>query len=552
MKNLFLITLLLTVSFAVSAQIKPEAMLLQIEFVNVEDVGLQGSLNNYAETVLSTYYDLKSKKDVEDARDSAIDKLTSENCTEDACVKIMGELLDVEYTFKIKIIDTGEGWDFMIMRQDLGGITSRRNEVCENCSLSKSRKTLEGMLRALGPGVGFIQSGKATLILESEPISQVFLNGEDQGNTPLNLIVDIVDPIPVMFFTEGYEDLKMSYILKDGEIQKNRVVLQRKRGKIRIDSIPSGSNILVDGKPKMDSQKKELITPAVLRLVFGEHKLTIKHKNYHDHSENIIINEQDHGSKTIELEPLPGKLLIRVPSKHSSARVYIDGSSVGTMGGKIAKSFKVPANKKLVIYVKDGMAISQEEEVNLGPADTKIVTFERLRILEQDGTRFGLGLEYDSFSLSMEGSGGTNIDASYTITGLTIHGLIFPEKHFVNLSYLNGPGKINEPPTPFMLVSGESSYNITGTYANVLRLIYSNGWEPGWNYSFGWEQIKAYFQSVQGDRYVTIRSPLIEGSYEFSNLIYWLSDFNLSLDSRLRYSFINGIGLSAGLYWTFF
>ena len=172
-------------------------------------------------------------------------------------------------------------------------------------------------------------------------------------------------------------------------------------------------------------------------------------------------------------------------------------------------------------------------------------------MIKESGALLGLGLEYDSFSLSMKGSGGAKINASYTITGLTLHGLIFPGRHFVNLSYLNGPGKINEPPTPFMLVSGEKSYTITGTYANVIRLIYSSGWEPGWNYSYGWEQIKAYFQSVQGDRYITIRSPLIEGSYEFSNLIYWLSDYQLSLDTRLRYSLINGIGFSVGFYWTF-
>ena len=74
------------------AQIKPEAMLLSIHFVDLDKKGLQGSLNNHAKTVLSTYYDLKSEKEIEQARDTVVDRLSSENCTEEACVKIMAAL----------------------------------------------------------------------------------------------------------------------------------------------------------------------------------------------------------------------------------------------------------------------------------------------------------------------------------------------------------------------------------------------------------------------------------------------------------------------------
>ena len=113
-------------------------MILPIYFVNLDKKGLQGSLNNHVQTELSVYYKLKSEKETEQARDAAIDKLSSENCTVEACIKIMGELLDVEYTFSLEIIDTEEGWDLTAVRQDLDGVTSRRNVLCKNCSLSKS------------------------------------------------------------------------------------------------------------------------------------------------------------------------------------------------------------------------------------------------------------------------------------------------------------------------------------------------------------------------------------------------------------------------------
>ena len=102
---------LMLLSSTLCAQIKPTAMVLPINFVNLDKKGLQGSLNNHVKTELSTYYDLKTEKEIEQARDAAVDRLSSENCTEEACVKIMGELLDVEYTFSLEIIDTEEGWD---------------------------------------------------------------------------------------------------------------------------------------------------------------------------------------------------------------------------------------------------------------------------------------------------------------------------------------------------------------------------------------------------------------------------------------------------------
>ena len=141
----------LFLAFPLQAQIKPTAMLLPIYFVDLDKKGMQGSLNNHVQTELSVYYELKSEKEVEQARDAAVDRLSSENCTEEACVKVMGELLDVEYTFSLEIIDTGEGWDLTAVRQDVDSVTSRRNELCKNCSLSKARKTLSGMLTALRP-----------------------------------------------------------------------------------------------------------------------------------------------------------------------------------------------------------------------------------------------------------------------------------------------------------------------------------------------------------------------------------------------------------------
>ena len=541
----------LFLAFPLQAQIKPTAMLLPIYFVDLDKKGMQGSLNNHVQTELSTYYELKSEKEVEQARDAAVDRLSSENCTEEACVKVMGELLDVEYTFSLEIIDTGEGWDLTAVRQDVDSVTSRRNELCKNCSLSKARKTLSGMLTALRPGEMLIQRGKAILRLESTPRSQVFLDGRDQGKTPLDLSVDARKPLDVTMVAEGYKDFSEEFILEPGEKRKKLVKLTRKRGNIRIISDPSGAKIFIDGKPETGADGITLQTPEDLRLIYGKHELRLTLDKHEDSTQTLNINRQNLGTKNINLKPKPGRLLVRVPSENKNATVYINGNRVGSMGGSISKTFEVPANQRLQVEVKDRLAFSGKKSVRIEPDGSGHVSFDWLQTQDSDGFRFGLAYEQDFFSLTLKGTGGTKILSNYSVSGISVHGILSPGRYLLSLKFLNGSGTITEPSTPFYLVSGNRLYTVTGTTANVFRLLYSPGWEPGWNYALGWESILFNFEASQGTQTHVVSSFLTEGGYDFSSFSDWMMQNSLSLETRLRYSLMNGIGYTFGVSWTF-
>ena len=550
-KYFLLVLAWLFLSVPLQAQIKPTAMLLPIYFVDLDKKGLQGSLNNHVQTELSSYYELKSEKEIEQARDAAIDKLSSKNCTEEACVKIMGELLDVEYTFSLEIIDTGEGWDLTAVRQGLDGVTSRRNELCKNCSLSKARKTLSGMLTALRRGEMLIQRGKASLRLESTPRSKVFLDGRDQGKTPLDLSVDARKPLDVSMLTEGYKEFSRKFILEPGEKRIKHVNLVRKRGKINIVSDPSGAKIYLDGKPHLDSSGRTMTTPAELYLVYGQHVLKLQLKKYEDKTQRLKINRQNLGKKVIKLKPKPGRLVVRVPSENKNANVYINNIRVGSMGGSISKTFNVPANRSLQVEVKDRLSFSGKKSVRVKPDGSGSVSFDWLRTQDSGGFRFGLAFEQDFFSLTLEGAGGTKILSNYSVSGISVHGILSPGRHLLSLKFLNGSGTITEPSTPFYLVSGDQLYTVTGTNANVFRLLYSPQWEPGWNYALGWESISFNFEAAQGTQTHVVSSFLTEGGYDFSSFSDWMMQNSLSLETRLRYSLMNGIGYTFGVSWTF-
>lgn len=351
-------------------------MLLPIYFVDLDKKSLQGSLNNFVKTELSNYYYLKSEKEVEQARDAAVDQISSENCTEEACVKVMGELLDVEYTFSLEIIDTGEGWDLSVVRQDMDGVTSRRNELCNECSLSKARKSLAGILTALRPGEMLIQRGKASLRLESTPRSQVFLDGREQGKTPLDLSVNARVPLEIFMVAEGYNDFAEEFTLKPGEKRKKHAKLTRKRGNIRITSNPPKASIYVDGKLEMDAQDKALQTPADLRLVYGQHELKLQLEKYEVATESLRINKKNLGTKNITLIPKPGRLIVRVPLEFKDAQIIINRREIGEMGGKVAKGFEVNANVSLKVQAKQGDFESDVESVEVGPEESVKVEFE--------------------------------------------------------------------------------------------------------------------------------------------------------------------------------
>jgi len=541
----------LFLAFPLQAQIKPTAMLLPIYFVDLDKKGLQGSLNNHVQTELSSYYELKSEKEIEQARDVAIDRLSSENCTEEACVKIMGEMLDVDYTFSLEVIDTGEGWDLTAARQDLDGVTSRRNELCKNCSLSKARKTLSGMLTALRPGEMLIQRGKASLRLESTPQSQVFLDGRDQGKTPLDLSVDARKPLEVLMVAEGYNDFTEEFTLKPGEKRKKHVKLVRKRGSIRITSNPSGAYIMLNSKLERDSNGTSLKTPANIRPAFGSYTLKLILENYKISTQTLNINKRNLGTKSYTLKPKPGRLLVRVPPENKYASVYVNGDAVGRMGGKISETFEVPANRWLGVEIKDGRAYSENKSVKIEPDGFSRVTFEWLRTPDRAGLRFGVAYEQDFFSLTLKGAGGSNINSNYSVSGFSIHGILSPGRHLVSIKLLNGSGTITEPSPPFYLVDGEQLYTVTGTTANVLRLLYSPGWDPGWNYALGWERITFNFLAAQGTQKHVNSSFLVEGGYDFSAFSDWMIQNQISLETRFRYSLVNGIGYTYGVSWTF-
>ena len=132
-----LLLLLPSLSFA---QFKDEAMLL-IKFVGFEDESGKKILKNHLEAELSNFFELKSDEEVADAQEKVIDKIDSENCTQVACIKLMGKDLDVDYIINFEIIATNQEWNIKGTRSGtFEGIPIVINKTCPQCNLEKGRR----------------------------------------------------------------------------------------------------------------------------------------------------------------------------------------------------------------------------------------------------------------------------------------------------------------------------------------------------------------------------------------------------------------------------
>ncbi len=550
---LFLIVLLGGFLTVASAQpLKLEAMVLPLKVVGVEDEKVGPILQQQALAELSQSFELKSEQEMLAARDRAIDRIASEECTEEACIKVMGELLDVDYTFTLSITASGRYWSFTGIRSEPLGRTVRKNLVCEQCTLPKARRVLTELLLGLRPGSAVAGSGEAILILESEPSGLVFVNGLSQGNTPLEVAVPVADPVDVLIVAEGYTDFAKVYEnLRAGEEVRETVRLVRKRARVLVTSDPSGAEIWLDGEPLKTPAGAVRVTPDEIRPEYGSHELELKFDRYQPFQTTLEVEERDLGTLRYELVPQPGRLVIRVPGKFRQADVLLDGRMLGSMEGQIAKTFPVEASQLLTLQVVSGGVRSEVQSVTVPPDGSATLSFEsfseeddadasnasgsrrsRSDWLWEGGASAGLG--YSNILMTFNKDTSDEIQISYDLTGADL------QLGRVALQWMSAEGEFTdvqgETIDTFYYTDSEGIQQVTATNASLLRLLYTAS-SAGWMGSLGYEQLTLNFQTTRRTETVQLTHPTLDAGYRWN----W-SRWFLSLRYRMAFSFANEWG----------
>ena len=117
------------------------------------------------ESKLGEYFEIVPKQLFEEAQDKAFEELDYEECTEDQCIMMIQEMLQVENAFQLILIHEDGDTQLSVTWTDLDQ-KRVKEEYCEDCKTKELRKTIAGLVDKL---VGV----KEEVLVKEEPPKEV-------------------------------------------------------------------------------------------------------------------------------------------------------------------------------------------------------------------------------------------------------------------------------------------------------------------------------------------------------------------------------------------
>ena len=109
MKNLIILFSILLFTFQVFAESeRPQAIVIPISSMGAVTKSQKQILQNTLEDNLKSYFTLISQELFEQAQEKAFEELDYEECTEDQCIMLIQEMLQVENVFHLQVIREGQ------------------------------------------------------------------------------------------------------------------------------------------------------------------------------------------------------------------------------------------------------------------------------------------------------------------------------------------------------------------------------------------------------------------------------------------------------------
>ena len=210
------------------------------------------------------------------------------------------------------------------------------------------------------------------------------------------------------------------------------------------------------------------------------------------------------------------------------------------------------------VYAKDEQAVSLTKTVEIEPGGSETVIFHKLEVPKGFQVKLGAALAYDQFSYELDTSN-KPIKTTYSLLGFEIHisakfSLVFYplSRYRIAISSFSGDGEFTDQTAPFYIVVKSKLFPIEKTSASLLRILVTPEWQPGWIYSYGYEQATFSYSGGSGTLNSKRNSLSVEGGYESSEFFDFMIDKDLFQETKLRYSTATGFGLSVSLGGIFF
>ena len=309
-------------------------------------------LLNLMEEELSTRFVLVSNAKVYDAYEEAIMRLPEAECTEDNCLALMQQLLEVRLIFTFGVLALKDSVMLALKLSD-GPLKLTKNRECAApCGNREMQAGVAALVAALlaqrRQGTGLAAAPDAGLVAELEtlelreggvpgilsvrlaarPTAPLTLGVSADPAGQVDLQPDTLEfgpadwktPQAVRVYPRDDADLNGSRfvelrvsVIQSGDpnygfvapvTQKLRLTDNDRQGRLRLLSHPAGAAVWVDGTVQRDEHGKPRLTPTELFLAQGRRTVTLRLSGHRPEAFVLHIRRAKLGTRSVVLEPL--------------------------------------------------------------------------------------------------------------------------------------------------------------------------------------------------------------------------------------------------------
>ena len=278
-------------------------------------------LQNTLEDELKTYFRLIPQQKYEEVQEKVFEELEYGECTEDQCIMMIQEMLQVENVFHLQVI--GEGSDTQL---SLGWRTldekKKETDICLKCGTFQLNDKVRGLVEKLVGGKKFDQEPVNVGVFKILNIRSgdiIKINDKTYGSEKRSLTLSLRSGSYIISMKrENYVDENRKYNLIAGKeiiVDLNTLI---PLGEIEFSNIQSQDQVKIDNKPisiktsrsSGVTYKGEILT---VRLKKGRHKLNLSRKGYKDKSIKLQVDDgKRYKADMNKLVPLKGILNVKI------------------------------------------------------------------------------------------------------------------------------------------------------------------------------------------------------------------------------------------------
>ena len=129
-------------------QEKPQSIVIPVSSLGDVSETRQQILQNSLEDELKEHFSLISQERFEEAQEKAFEQLEYEECTEDQCIMLIQQMLQVENVFHLQVIGEGSNTQLSLSWRTLDE-NKKETDFCENCETKELNTKINNLISNL-------------------------------------------------------------------------------------------------------------------------------------------------------------------------------------------------------------------------------------------------------------------------------------------------------------------------------------------------------------------------------------------------------------------